>query len=107
MVSLLLPCAPTWLSLLSVWCFFGATPWGQPWTPALTLPHGHDRLSMRRMAVCCTCRRPSMGRHVHRQLPHSKWVGSGRVALRYVSPIPPLEPGMRLLPRTAHEIGTL
>ena len=38
---------------------------------------------------------------------HSKWVGSGRVALRYVSPIPPLEPGMRLLPRTAHEIGTL
>ncbi len=39
--------------------------------------------------------------------PHSKWVGSGRVALRYVSPIPPLEPGMRLLPRTAHEIGTL
>jgi RNA-directed DNA polymerase len=42
-----------------------------------------------------------------RNFSHSKWVGSGRVALRYVSPIPPLEPGMRLLPRTAHEIGNL
>jgi hypothetical protein len=37
--------------------------------------------------------------------PHSKWVGSGRVTLRYVSPIPPLEPSMRLSPRTAHDIG--
>src|SRR2546422_8628087 len=34
-----------------------------------------------------------------------KWVGSGRVALRHVSPIPPLEPCMRLSPHTAHEIG--
>src|SRR5438876_10686827 len=35
-----------------------------------------------------------------------KWVGSGRVALRHVSPIPPLEPCMRLSPHTAHERGT-
>src|SRR5437762_14387587 len=38
-------------------------------------------------------------------IPHAKWVGSGRVTLRYVFPILPLEPGMRLLPSTAHEIG--
>ena len=44
---------------------------------------------------------------LNRKQADSQWVGSGRVALRYVSPIPPLEPGMRLLPRTAHEIGTL
>src|SRR5207253_1862205 len=30
-------------------------------------------------------------------IPHAKWVGSGRVTLRYVFPIPPLEPGMQLL----------
>src|SRR5205085_2117516 len=39
--------------------------------------------------------------------PHSKWVGSGRVPLQYVSPIPSLEPSMRLSPRTAHDIGPL
>ncbi len=68
MVSLLLPCATTWLSLLTVWCLLGATPWGQPWTPALTLPHVRDGLSVLRMVVLCTFRRPSMCRHVHRQL---------------------------------------
>ena len=36
-----------------------------------------------------------------------QWVGSGRVAQGYVSPIPPLEPCVRLSPHTAHEIGTL
>ena len=35
-------------------------------------PHGRNGLSMRRMAVCCTFRRPSMGRHVHRQLLRSE-----------------------------------
>ena len=68
MVSFLLPCAPTWLSLLSVWCFLGATPWGQQWTPALTLPHVRYGLSVRLMAVLCTFSRPSRCRHVHRQL---------------------------------------
>src|SRR2546428_262980 len=37
---------------------------------------------------------------------HSHWVGSGRVTLRHVSPIPPLDPYVRLSPHTAHERGT-
>src|SRR5882672_4598873 len=39
---------PVWttgLSLIAVWGLIGATPWGQPWTPAVTLPHGRDGLS--------------------------------------------------------------
>ena len=67
MVSLLLPCAPTWLSLLAGWCLLGETLRGQPWTPALMLPHGCDGLSVRRMTVLCTFRMPSMGRPVPRQ----------------------------------------
>ena len=67
MVSLLLTCATTWLSLLAVWCVLGATHRGQPWTPALTLPHVRDGLSVLLMAVLCTFRRPSRCRHVHRQ----------------------------------------
>src|SRR6266581_1407878 len=39
-----------------------------PWTPAVTLSHGHDRLSAWRMAVFCTFRKPSLCRHVHREL---------------------------------------
>ena len=35
----LLPCATTGLSLIVVWCLSGAPPLGQPWTPAVTLPH--------------------------------------------------------------------
>src|SRR2546422_1586345 len=35
------------------------------------------------------------------------WVGTGRVALRYVSPCPPLDPYVRLSPHTAHERGIL
>src|SRR6266487_5384602 len=38
---------------------------------------------------------------------HSHWVGSGRVTLRHVSPIPPLDPYVRLSPHTAHERGIL
>src|SRR6266446_1172018 len=34
---------------------------------------------------------------------HGDWVGSGRVTLRHVSPIPPLDPYVRLSPHTAHE----
>ena len=65
---LLLPCAITELSLIAMWCLIGATPRGQPWTPAVTLPHGCDVLSERRMAVLWTFRTPSLGRHVHREL---------------------------------------
>src|SRR5712691_6006832 len=67
MVSLLLTCATTWLSLIAGWCLMGATPRGQPWTPALTLPHVRYGLSVLLMAVLCTFRRPSMCRPVHRQ----------------------------------------
>ena len=35
------------------------------------------------------------------------WVGSGRVTLRHVSPIPPLDPYVRLSPHTAHDRGIL
>jgi hypothetical protein len=50
----------TWLSLSTVWCLIGATPRGQPWTPAVALPHRRDGLSARRMAVFCTVGRPSI-----------------------------------------------
>src|SRR5262249_9483111 len=46
----------------------GATPRGQPWMSAVTLPHGRDRLSARRMATLYTFRRPSLYRQVHREL---------------------------------------
>ena len=61
---------PVWatgLSLIAVWASIGATPRGQPWTPAVTLPHGRDGLSARRMAVLWTFREPSLCRHVHRE----------------------------------------
>jgi hypothetical protein len=58
----------TGLSLIAVWGLIGATPRGQPWTPAVTLPHGRDGLSARRMAVLWTFRAPSLCRHVHREL---------------------------------------
>src|SRR5712664_1154208 len=35
------------------------------------------------------------------------WVGTGRVALRYGSPCPPLDPYVRLSPHTAHDRGIL
>ena len=35
MGSFLLPCVTTGLSLNTVWCLSGATPRGQPWTPAM------------------------------------------------------------------------
>ena len=67
MVALLLTCATTWLSLIAGWCLMGETPRGQPWTPALMLPHGCDGLRVRRMTVLWTFRRPFMGRPVPRQ----------------------------------------
>src|SRR6266403_3570731 len=45
----------------------GATPRGQPWTPALALPHRRDGQSARRMAVWYTFREPSLGRQMHRE----------------------------------------
>src|SRR5437660_1391221 len=50
----LLPWATTELSLIAMWRLRGATPRGQPWTPAVTLPHGRDGLSARRLAVLWT-----------------------------------------------------
>src|SRR2546430_3393378 len=41
------------------------------------------------------------------RLPNEHWVGTGRVALRYVSPCPPLDPYVRLSPHTAHDRGIL
>jgi len=73
--SLLLPCAATRVSLLAVRCLSGATPWGQPWTPAVTLPHGRDGLRARRMAVRWTRREPSLGRHVRRELMRNALLG--------------------------------
>jgi hypothetical protein len=67
MGSFRLPCAAPGVSLLAVWCLSGATPRGQPWTPAVTLPQGCDGLSARRMAVLWTFREPSLCRHVHRE----------------------------------------
>ena len=64
----LLPCATTELSLIAMWRLSGATSRGQPWTPAVTRPHGRDGLSARRMAVLWTFREPSLCRHVHRKL---------------------------------------
>src|SRR5439155_23024627 len=60
----LLPCAVTGVSLLAVWCLLGATPRGQPGTPAVTLPQGRNGLSAWRMAVLWTFREPSRCRHV-------------------------------------------
>jgi hypothetical protein len=45
------------LSLIAVWFVLGATHWGQPWTPALTLPHVRYGLSVLLMAVFCTFRK--------------------------------------------------
>ncbi len=81
MASFPLPCATTGLSLSAVWCLTGATPQGQPGTPAVTLSQGRDGLSARRMAVFCTFRKPSRCRHVHRELLRS--------ALLDVTPIVP------------------
>jgi hypothetical protein len=66
--SFLIPCAATGVSLLAVWWLIGAPPRGQPWTPAVTLPHGCDGLSARQMAVLWMFREPSLCRHVRREL---------------------------------------
>src|SRR5712691_10086971 len=55
-------------------CLLGATPRGQPWTSAVTLPHGGNGLNARRMAVLSTFRAPSLCRHVHREILRSVWL---------------------------------
>jgi len=67
-VSFLLRCSPTWSSLISGWSVIGETPRGQPWTPALTLPHVRDERSVRLMEVFCTFPMLAMCRHGHREL---------------------------------------
>src|SRR2546425_13163360 len=68
MVSSLLPCATIGLSRSAGWCVIGETPWGQPWTPVLTLPLVRDGLRVLWMAVLCAFRRLSRCRPVPRQL---------------------------------------
>jgi NhaP-type Na+/H+ or K+/H+ antiporter len=67
MESFLLPCVATGVSLRAVWCLIGATPGGQPWTSAVTLPQGRNGLSARRMAVLSTFRALSLCHQVHRE----------------------------------------
>ena len=68
MVSLFLTCAPTWLSLIAGWCLMGETPRGQPWTPALMLPHGCYGLSVRRLTVLCSNSRKAINPSNHRNI---------------------------------------
>ena len=63
-------CGPG-MSLLAVWCLSGATPRGQPWTSAVTLPQGRNGLSARRRAVLSTCHELSLCRHVHHEFMRS------------------------------------
>ena len=44
-----------------------------PWTPAVTLPHGCDGLSARRMVVLWTSRELSLGHHVRRAFLRNVW----------------------------------
>jgi hypothetical protein len=67
MMSLLHPYATPGLSLIAGWCVIGATPRGQPRTPALILLHGCEGLRVRWMAVWWTFRWPFMGHPMPRQ----------------------------------------
>src|SRR5712691_10041944 len=66
---------------------------------------GQEPLALENMRKPSPRRAVSPTPAVSRARKPQQWVGSGRVALRHVSPIPPLEPCMRLSPHTAHEIG--
>ena len=68
MRSLLLPSATIGWSRIAGWCGIGATPRGQPRTPAMRLPHRCEGLRARRMTVLWTVRRLFVGRPVRRQL---------------------------------------
>src|SRR5262249_14515187 len=68
MTSSLLPSATLGSSLIAGWCVIGATPRGQPLTPAMVLPHGCWGLLGRWMRVWWTFSRACMGGPVPRQL---------------------------------------
>jgi hypothetical protein len=68
------PVCATGVSLIARGCLRGATPRGQLWTSAVTLPPGRNGLSARRMAVLSTCRAPSLCRHVRRELLRNAWL---------------------------------
>lgn len=74
MGSFLLTCVTTGVALSTVWCLSGATPRGQPWTLVMTLPQGHDGLSVRLMVVLWLFRTPSIDRSAHRQFPRNGWL---------------------------------
>src|SRR5712692_6087530 len=57
---------------------------------------GPSRLRCQPVGCGSIVRRRCTSRYLH-------WVGSGRVTLWHVSPIPPLDPYVRLSPHTAHE----
>ena len=52
----------------------GATPRGQPWTSAVTLPPGRNGLIAWRMAVVSPLREPALCRHVPREFMRSAWL---------------------------------
>ncbi len=74
MASFLRTCVPTGLSLSAVGCQPGAPPRGQQGSPALTLPHRRDGLSVLLMAVLCPFRRPSLCSHVRREFMRNVWL---------------------------------
>jgi hypothetical protein len=74
MESFLRPCVATGVSPLAVSCLSGVTPRSQPWTTAVTLPHGRDGLGARWMAVLWTFCQPSLCRHVRRELLRTAWL---------------------------------
>ena len=74
MESFLRPCVATGVSPLAVSCLSGVTPRSQPWTTAVTLPHGRDGLGARWMAVLWTFCQPSLCRHVRRELLRNAWL---------------------------------
>src|SRR5262249_40597187 len=71
----LLPCVATGVSLLAVWCLIGATPRGQPWTSAVTLPQGRNELSARWRAEFYTSRYLSLARPEPHELLRSSVLG--------------------------------
>src|SRR2546425_8733345 len=77
--GVLLPCATTEVSLIAMWCLIGATPRGQPWTPAVTLPHKRHGLSARRMAVLYKQNPRSLRRNSRWRKPPSRHVCAPRL----------------------------
>ena len=67
MMSFLHTYATPWLSLMAGRCSIGETHQGLQGASAVTLPHGRDGPSVRRMAVLWTFRKSPMCRPVHHQ----------------------------------------